>query len=68
MAVWTLGYPETALADAGQAFKEAREIKYATTVMFVLIAVSRQNIFCGDLTRQISPLMNWAPWRTRKVR
>ena len=47
MAVWTLGYSETALADAEQAIKEAREIGHAATVMFALIAASRQHIFCG---------------------
>ena len=35
-ALWFLGYPEAALADADQALKDAREIGQAATLMFAL--------------------------------
>ncbi len=36
LALWTLGYPESALADAEHALGEAREIGQAATLMFAL--------------------------------
>ena len=38
MALWMLGYPEAALADADHALKDAREIGQAATLMFALYA------------------------------
>ena len=35
-ALWLLGYPEAALADADDALKDAREIGQAATLMFAL--------------------------------
>ena len=35
-ALWLLGYPEAALADAEQALRDAREIGQAATLMFAL--------------------------------
>ena len=37
MALWMLGYPEAALADAEHALKDAREIGQAATLMFALL-------------------------------
>jgi predicted ATPase len=39
-AMWVLGYPETALSDAHQAVKYARESDQAATLMFVLLHAS----------------------------
>jgi predicted ATPase len=35
-ALWFLGYPDAALADADQALRDAREIGHAATLMFAL--------------------------------
>jgi hypothetical protein len=48
LALWSLGHPEAALADADQALKEAREIGQATTLMFGLRFASFPHIFCGN--------------------
>ena len=40
MALWYLGYPEAALADADHALKDAREIGQAATLMFALVNTS----------------------------
>ncbi len=37
MALWLLGYPEAALADADDALKDAREIGQAATLMYALM-------------------------------
>src|SRR6516162_338406 len=36
LALWTLGYPESALADAEHALRDAREIGQAATLMLAL--------------------------------
>ena len=46
-ALWMLGYPEAALADADQVLSEAREIGQATSLMFALMQVSFTYICCG---------------------
>ena len=38
-ALWFLGYPEAALADADHALKDAREIGQAATLMFALYRI-----------------------------
>ena len=48
MALWLLGYPDAALADAKQALQEARDISQATTLMFALFWTSLTQIFCGN--------------------
>jgi class 3 adenylate cyclase/predicted ATPase len=48
---WTLfclGYPEAALADAQNAFKDAREIGHAATLMHALAYASFTHIQCGN--------------------
>jgi predicted ATPase len=46
--LWSLGYPEAALADAAQALKDAREVGQATSLMFALGFPSATLIHCGD--------------------
>jgi predicted ATPase len=46
-ALWLLGYPDAALADANQALKDAREIGQAAALMFALNEVALVIIFCG---------------------
>ena len=48
MALWLLGYPNAALADAKQALHEARDISQATTLMFTLFWTSLAQICCGN--------------------
>jgi DNA-binding winged helix-turn-helix (wHTH) protein/predicted ATPase len=48
MALWLLGYPDAALADAKQALQEALEIGQATTLMFALFSTSMTQVLCGN--------------------
>ena len=48
LALWLLGYPEAALADADHALKDAREIGQAATLMFALVHASLTHIHCGN--------------------
>ena len=47
-ALWSLGYPEAALADAYHAVNDAREIGQAATLMFTLCLTGFTHIFCGN--------------------
>ena len=48
LALWFLGYPEAALADADHALKDAREIGQAATLMYALNFIPLTHIYCGD--------------------
>jgi predicted ATPase len=48
LAMWLLGYPEAALADADNALKNAREIGQAATLMYALVITSFTLIHCGN--------------------
>ena len=48
MALWMLGYPEAALADAERILNDARAIGQAGTLMFALCHAFRIYLFCGD--------------------
>jgi predicted ATPase/class 3 adenylate cyclase len=48
MALWTIGYPEAALADAANALKDAREIGQAVSLMYALLHTSPTHIYCGN--------------------
>ena len=48
LALWLLGYPEAALADADHALKDAREIGQAATLMYALAITSLTHIYCGN--------------------
>ena len=47
-ALWTLGYPEAALADANSAVKEAREIAQAASLMVALTITAFTHTVCGN--------------------
>jgi predicted ATPase len=47
-ALWMLGYPEAALADADHALKDAREIGQAATLMYALGPCEWPRIHCGN--------------------
>jgi tetratricopeptide (TPR) repeat protein len=46
-ALWLLGYPEAALADADRALGDAREVGNAATLMYALSFASRVYRDCG---------------------
>ena len=48
LALWILGYPEGALADANYALKDAREIGQAATLMLALNIASFSHFLCGN--------------------
>jgi predicted ATPase len=48
LALWALGYPEKAVADADHALKDAREIGQAATLMVALGVTTWTHIFCGN--------------------
>jgi predicted ATPase len=48
LGLWSLGYPEAALADADDALKYAREIGHAATLMFALTVPLFTHIQCGS--------------------
>ena len=47
-ALWMLGYPEAALADADHALKDAREIGHAATLLYALGPCEWPRIHCGN--------------------
>jgi class 3 adenylate cyclase/predicted ATPase len=47
LALWLLGYPDAALADAEGALNDAREIGHAATLMFALNETAYTQIYCG---------------------
>ena len=47
-ALWMLGYPDVALADADHAVRDAREIGQAATLMFALNNTCFTHIWCGN--------------------
>jgi predicted ATPase len=47
-ALWLLGYPDAALADADHALNDAREIGHAATLMYALFHASFPDVRCGN--------------------
>ncbi|HEV3373285.1 MAG TPA: adenylate/guanylate cyclase domain-containing protein [Xanthobacteraceae bacterium] len=47
-ALWMLGYPDAAHADADQALKDAREIGHAATLLIALYYAPATYLLCGD--------------------
>jgi predicted ATPase len=47
IALWLLGYPNAALADAERMLEDAREIDQAATLMYALVHASFIYLFCG---------------------
>jgi predicted ATPase/class 3 adenylate cyclase len=48
LALWTLGFPEAALANTAQALKDSREIGQAATLMYAHDVTSTTHIYCGS--------------------
>ena len=67
-ALWMLGYPEAALADADHALKDAREIGQAATLMYALLSRIVDPYLTAEITRQQTRKpMNLSRWRTKKA-
>jgi predicted ATPase len=63
MALWMLGYPDAALADADQALQDAREVGHAASLMIGLFYTPLTYLFCGNYqmaTAVIDELMGLA--------
>src|SRR5262245_18405366 len=52
-ALWFLGYPDAALADADQALRDAREIGHAATLMFALALTPQANFLSANYATAI---------------
>jgi predicted ATPase len=66
-ALWLLGYPEAALADANHALNDAREIGHAVTLMIALWLVSSTHMLCGnyiEATMEANQLVDLADKKT----
>ena len=50
VALWALGYPVSAQADAEHALSHARDAEHAATLMYVLTHVSTTHLCCGNYT------------------
>jgi predicted ATPase len=50
-ALWMLGYPDAARADAAYAIEDARDIGQAASLMNALAVASMPYIFCGDYAK-----------------
>jgi class 3 adenylate cyclase/predicted ATPase len=48
LSLWSLGYPEAALADANHALSDARAIGQALALMFALSITGVTQVFCGN--------------------
>jgi len=63
-ALWLLGYPDAALADAERGLKDARETRHAASLMHALASTSPTLIHCGnyaetnELLNELSSLAN----------
>jgi predicted ATPase len=48
IALWLLGYPYAAIADANEALCDAREIGHAATLIYALSLTSFSHLLCGN--------------------
>jgi predicted ATPase len=53
-ALWFLGYPDAALADADQALRDAREIGHAATLMFALALTPQAHFLSANYATAIT--------------
>ncbi len=68
LALWLLGYPEAALADADHALKDAREIGQAATLMYALTNAVVHTYSLRKLRgSDRASSMNLSLWRTKKA-
>ena len=51
LALWSLGYPEAAIADTEQTLRYAREIGHVATLMYALSLTSLTHVYCGNYAK-----------------
>jgi hypothetical protein len=56
MALWTLGYPDAAVADTDHALTDAREIGHAATLLVAFIAPIWTYPNCGNYAAANGPI------------
>jgi hypothetical protein len=67
LALWVLGYPQAAAADADCAIQDAREISYASTLMYVLAHTTMFVLIpCGNYSAAKAQLDELAPLAQEK--
>ena len=66
VALWCLGYPEAALADADQALKDAREIGQAASLMYALSAYVLSSLRQSRSQQPRKP-KNLSLWRKKRA-
>lgn len=65
-ALWYLGYPHAALADAERAVNDAREISQAATLMYVLFHASLPHFYCSNYSAAYALVDELVPLATEK--
>jgi class 3 adenylate cyclase/predicted ATPase len=65
-ALWSLGYPKAALADADDAVKNARAIGQAATLMYALSNATWSHIYCGNYETAMSLVQELLPLAQEK--
>jgi len=68
LALWPLGYPEAALRDADDAFRNPREIGQAAALMHALLNASIPNTLCGNRAAAAAQAQSLSLWPKKKVR
>jgi predicted ATPase len=66
LALWMLGYPIAATADAEKAIRKARDIGQAATLMYALGVTSVTHALCGDYGPAIAVLDELLPLADEK--
>jgi tetratricopeptide (TPR) repeat protein len=66
LALWLLGYPELALADAERSLADAQEINHGPTSMYALVRAGNSNIQCGNYAAA-SKQMKLLPSRPKRA-
>jgi predicted ATPase len=65
-ALWALGHPEAALADAERSLQDAREIGQAATLMFALNTAGFSHFLCGNYSTTNSLINEVIPLAEQK--
>ena len=65
-ALWMLGYPDAAHADADQALKDAREIGHAATLLIALYYAPATYLLCGDYQAAPRSSTSFSHWPRKK--
>jgi tetratricopeptide (TPR) repeat protein len=67
LALWPLGYPKKALADADRAIRDAREIGQAASLMAALFVTSWTHIHCGNYPVAKAQLSEGIVWQMKRA-